>query len=223
MSKKIPTADSDFKGDFGWVRKAMTKDQVVGIFDLVGFTTHKSNKELVTAVRAMETAIELTLGDVYYWAEKEPSHEGLESPLNEILLRSTGDGYVVAFSQDEDDFEAFKMLISMHSEMSKKHKVNLGINKGQNYVLMEMNNFVNIIGWSINYAARALQFAENGQIICTNYIADPIMNTHGDVIKKNVMSKIGKRKIKNTKIELFNYYKKGEFGAQLTKKQKSNH
>ena len=165
MSRKRPSADADFKGDFGWVKRAITRTQVVGIFDLVGFSTHDSNKDLVAAVRAMETGIELAFGDTYWWGERERSDEALESSLNEILLRSTGDGYVVAFSQQEDDLVALNFLVEIYKQIKKNHKVNLGINKGQNYVLMEINNFVNIIGWGINFAARALQFAENGQII----------------------------------------------------------
>ena len=89
MSKKALSADSDFKGDFGWNKRAIKRNQVVGIFDLVGFSTHDSNMDLVSAVRAMETSIELSLGDVYYWAEKE--REGFESPLNEnrFVLQAT--------------------------------------------------------------------------------------------------------------------------------------
>ena len=66
MGKKAPSADTDFKGDFGANKKAVTKNQVVGIFDLVGFSRLDSNKDLVSAVRAMETNIELALGDEYY-------------------------------------------------------------------------------------------------------------------------------------------------------------
>lgn len=217
MSRKPPSADTDFKGDFGWVRRAITKTQVVGIFDLVGFSTHDSNRDLVSAVRAMETDIELALGDTYYWAEKE--REGLESPLNEVLLRSTGDGYVVAFSQRDDDWDVLEILVGIYKRISKNHKVNLGINKGQNYVLMDLNKFVNIIGWGINYAARALQFAKGGQIICTEYIAKPILKTHGDKVSDKEMVSLGKHVVKEAEIELFNYYKRGEFGVRWTEGQ----
>ena len=211
MSKKVPSADVDFKGDFGWVKRAITKNQVVGIFDLVGFSALDSNKDLVSAVRAMETSIELSLGDEYYWAEKD--REGVESPLNEILLRSTGDGYVVAFSQQDDDLEALNMLVAIYKHISKNHPVNLGINKGDVYVLMELNNFVNIIGWGINYAARALQFAKRGQIICTEFLAKPLLKTHGEQLKKNMVS-LGMHTVKEAKMELFNYYKNRDFGAR---------
>lgn len=210
MSKKALSADSDFKGDFGWNKRAIKRNQVVGIFDLVGFSTHDSNMDLVSAVRAMETSIELSLGDVYYWAEKE--REGFESPLNEILLRSTGDGYVVAFSQEDDDLDALDMLVEIYRHISKNHPVNLGINKGDNYVLMELNNFVNIIGWGINYAARALQFAKGGQIICTEFFAKPFLKTQGKQIGRNMIS-LGKHTVKEAEMEFFNYYKKRDFGS----------
>ena len=213
MSRKRPSADADFKGDFGWVKRAITRTQVVGIFDLVGFSTHDSNKDLVSAVRTMETRIELAIGDEYYWAERERSADALESPLNEILLRSTGDGYVVAFSEQDKDLDALEMLVEMYKQITKNHKVNLGINKGDNYVLMEMNNFVDIIGWGINYAARALQFAKNGQIICTEFIAKPILKTHGDKVSNQEMVSLGRHTVKEAQMELFNYYKKQDFGV----------
>ena len=214
MSKKVLSADSDFKGDFGWNKRPLAKNQVVGIFDLVGFSALDTNKDLVSAVRAMEISIELSLGDVYYWAEKD--REGVESPLNEILLRSTGDGYVVAFSQQDDDLDALDMLVAIYKRIRKNHLVNLGINKGDVYVLMELNNFVNIIGWGINYAARALQFAKRGQIICTEFLAKPLLKTHGEQIKKNMVS-LGMHTVKEAEMELFNYYKKGDFGAPQAK------
>ena len=113
--------------------------------------------------------------------------------------------------------EALNILVDIYKQISKGHTVNLGINKGQNYVLMDMNDFVNIIGWGINYAARALQLAKKGQIICTEYFAKQILETHGDVVTKKDMVSLGKHQVKNTTMEFFNYYKKGEFGAPKTK------
>ena len=217
MGKKTPSTDIDFKGDFGFNRKAVTRNQVVGIFDLVGFSKVESNKDLVSAVRAMETGIELALGDDYWWADRDT--EGFEAAHNEVLLRSTGDGYVVAFSKQEKDLDALEMLVEMYKQIRKKNTVNLGINKGDNYVLVDMNDFVNIIGWGINYAARALQYARDGQIICTGYFAAPLLKTHGDKVSNREMVSFGKRTIKEANIELFNYYKEGEFGAPLTEAQ----
>lgn len=219
MARKPPSADADFKGDFGWVKRAIPKEQVVAIFDLVGFTTLDSNKDLVSAVRAMETGIELALGDTYYWGERERSDRALESPLNELLLRSTGDGYVIAFSQQDEDLDVLNILVEIYKRIQKSHKVNLGINKGNNYVLMDMNGFVNIIGWGINFAARALQFAQNGQIICTEHFAKPILNTHGDVVTSKNMMSLGNHTVKKSNMEFFNYYKRSEFGAPAVSSQ----
>ena len=217
MVKKTPSTDIDFKGDFGFNRKAVTRSQVVGIFDLVGFSKVESNKDLVLAVRAMETSIELAFDGEYWWAERDTG--GFEAARNEVLLRSTGDGYVVAFSKQEKDLDALEVLLEMYKQIKKKNTVNLGINKGDNYVLGDMNDFVNVIGWGINYAARALQYAQNGQIICTGYFAGPLLKTHGDKVSKETMVSIGKCTIKEANIELFNYYKEGEFGAPLTEPQ----
>ncbi len=217
MGKKTPSTDVVFKGDFGFNRKAVRRDQVVGIFDLVGFSKVESNKDLVSAVRAMETGIELALGDDYWWADRDT--EGFEAAHNEVLLRSTGDGYVVAFSKQDEDLDALEMLVEIYKQITKNNKVNLGINKGDNYVLMDMNNFVNIIGWGINYAARALQFARNGQIICTEFIAKPILKTHGDKVSNQEMVSLGRHTVKEAQMELFNYYKKQDFGVPPGKGQ----
>ena len=92
-------------------------------------------------------------------------------------------------------------------------EVKLGVNKGANFVVMDMIRRVNVIGWGINYAARALQFAQPGQIICTEYVAKPLIEEHGNIFTEDTMIDIGEQVIKNVKLRLFNYYKDGEFGA----------
>ena len=84
------------RGDFGLPRTQSRRDQVIGIFDLVGFTDLQSNKELVTTVTTMEKQLALALEPEYWWDER--TRGGKESGQNDILLRSTGDGYVLAFS-----------------------------------------------------------------------------------------------------------------------------
>ena len=95
----------------------------------------------------------------------------------------------------------------------------MGINRGQNYVVSDVNGLVNIIGWGINYAARALQFAKNGQIICTEHFSKGLLKAHGNEISDKEMVSIGTRQIKEAKIELYNYYKKSKFGAPLSEDQ----
>lgn len=208
------------KGDFGHVRTQIRREEVVGIFDLVGFTDIDSNDGLLAAVKSMETQISLVIGrEDYAWDERERGGFALEAKQNEILLRSTGDGYFIAFSQTDNDIEILNCLASIHKGISENvREVKLGINKGANYVLMDMVSRVNVIGWGINYAARALQFAQAGQIICTGYIAKPLIEEHGK-ITKDVMKDLGEHTIKNVKLHLFNYYKKEEFGAPPTDEQ----
>ena len=92
--------DMDKKGDFGLPRRRFECDQVVGIYDLVGFTELPSNKDLVQAVSMLETELELKLSNNYYWGEIDPQGDdnssGKTCPtvVNDVLLRSTGDGYV---------------------------------------------------------------------------------------------------------------------------------
>ena len=121
--------ESQFRGNFGWTSQPVAKHQIVGIFDLVAFSLRVSNDDLVAAVAAMELRIKLAIGENYFWGDRTLG--GWESDMNEVLLRSTGDGYVVAFSQDDDDFDVLETLLNIYTGVSKDHKVNLGINKGE--------------------------------------------------------------------------------------------
>lgn len=203
------------KGDFGLPKRPISRNQIVGIYDLVGYTELSSNKELIEAVRTMETQLELTLEPEFWWDERTKG--GVEKPTNTILLRSTGDGYIVAFSQGIDDLKALQSLTRIHSDIRRKHAVKLGINKGENYVSTDLNIRVNIIGWGINLAARALQFAEKNQIICTEHLAKTILKTYKPDVDEKIMIDLGTHTVKNTRVHLFNYYKKREFGAPTTK------
>ena len=208
--------DMDKKGDFGLPRRRFEGEQVVGIYDLVGFTQLPSNKDLVQAVSMLETELELRLSGNFYWGEIDP--QGDETGVNDVLLRSTGDGYVVAFSQYVDARQALDTLTEIHKRVNSQHNVRLGISKGSNYVVKDLNDRVNIVGAGINFAARALEFAEGGQIICTGQFALPLMDADNSL--KRLMQYLGKRRIKKDDLELYNYYKAKEFGRTATKKQK---
>ena len=84
-------------------------------------------------------------------------------------------------------------------------------------MVTDVNDQVNIIGWGINYAARALQFSQGGQILCTEYFAKPLLMEHGDETRNQMIS-IGKQTIKEAKMELFNYHKENEYGTPVKKK-----
>ena len=210
------------QGDFGYIQTQRRRQQVVGIFDLVGFTDLESNDELLSAVRAMETQIGLEIErEDYAWDDRERGGSALEKQENEILIRSTGDGYFIAFSRADKELEVLNCLVNIHKRIMKKvDKVKLGVNKGANFVTVDLCGRVNIIGWGINSAARALGFAQAGQIICTGFIAEPLIQEHGDIFTEDVMIDIGVQEVKNTKLHLYNYYKEGEFGAPLAIKQK---
>lgn len=203
-------------GDFGYPKRLVEKEQIIGIYDLVGFTQIDSNKGLVTAVRAMQTAMELVLKDIFFYGELRIKKE--ESPRNNLWLSSTGDGYIVAFSQGKDDLKALEFLTEIHSDIRKQYPIRLGINKGKNFIVGDLNERVNLIGWGINYAARAVGFAEENQIICTGNFADPLIKDKGEIAKN--LNRMGKVQVKKTKLDVYNYYKKGEFGAPILKEQR---
>lgn len=202
-------------GDFGLSKRLREREQVVAIYDLVDYTGLDSNRDLVQAVKMLETELQLHLTPVFHWDERTVG--GVEKSTNDILLRSTGDGYVVAFSQGIDDRGALENLVRIHSRVQSRHAVRLGINRGKNYLVADVNERVNIVGWGINLAARALQFAEAGQIICTEHFAKPIIQTDKKLARTLVL--IGPHTVKNTELVLYNYRKSGEFGAPLKKSQ----
>lgn len=205
-------------GDFGFPSKMHYKTQIVGIYDLVGYTDLTSNRDLVNAVRSMETELELKLSEEYWWGDKQKGG-GKEKPTNNVLLRSTGDGYIVAFSEGLNDLRALQYLVDIHNRIKKIHPVRLGINKGQNYVLGDLNDFTNIIGWGINVAARALEFAEANQIICTSHFAEPLLESPEEQVNEENMIELGTCTVKNMELRLFNFHKEDEFGAPATAQQ----
>jgi len=205
-------------GDFGLTSKPISRTQVVAVYDLVGFTQLLSNVDLVTAISLMETQIKLTLSPLYYWDER--TRGGVEKSINNILIRSTGDGFFIAFSHNIDDHEALNALTSLYTGIRRHHPVKLGINKGENYVIQDINERVNIIGWGINLAARALHFASENQIICTSYFAKPLLDQDGDQINEDIMKDMGVYAVKDTELHLYNYYNKGKFGAPITQSQR---
>ena len=160
-------------GDFGFPKRPISRNQVVAIFDLIGFTDAASNMELVTSVVVMEKQLELVMDPHFYWDERTRGQ--MEGSRNDILLRSTGDGYIIAFSENHSDLEILKHLVDIYQSIQKYHGVNLGVNKGENYIVADMNGRTNVVGWGINFAARALQFAKDGQIICTEHFAKPLL------------------------------------------------
>ena len=210
------TTRGDTKGDFGHTHRPVERTQVAGIYDLVGFTDLASNRDLVQAVSMLENELKFNLNPVFFWDERYRT--GDEKSTNDILLRSTGDGYIVVFSQHIEGRAALKHLTEIHARVQKKHSVRLGINIGANYVVADVNERVNIVGWGINLAARALGFAEAGQIICTDHFAKPLIEADKELA--DTMKTIGERTVKNTKLSLHNYYKSDEFGAALTQAQK---
>ncbi len=201
------------RGDFGLPKKIREKNQVVAIFDLVEYIGLDSNKDLVQAVRMLETELNFSISERFFWDDRSTGQR--EKDTNNVLLRSTGDGYVVAFSEGLDDLEILDVLASINSRVHKQHQVRLGINKGRNFIVADVNERVNILGWGINLAARALGFAEPGQFICTEHFAKPLLKTD-----KSSFTRIGTRMVKKTELELYNYYKRKGFGAPLTANQK---
>lgn len=203
-------------GDFGLPRRPITRKQVVGIFDLVGFTDLASNKDLNHAVQTMESELTYVLNEEYNWDER--TRGGVEKVTNHILLRSTGDGYVVAFSQSIGVLTALQHLADVHNGIREHCAVRLGVNYGDNWIVEDLNERVNVIGWGINLAARALQFAESNQIIVTQYVAGPLIE--GDKAMVAVLKDLGMKKVKRTLVHLFNYHKRSMFGAPLCASQK---
>ena len=204
------------RGDFGYPKRLIKRRQVVGIFDFVDYTGLDSNRDLVEAVSMLENELKMELSEKFYWDDRTVG--GREKETNNVLLRSTGDGYIVAFSENIAILKALQHLTAIHKRVHPQHAVRLGTNFGENIVVRDANERVNILGWGINLAARALGFAESGQIICTSHLARPLLQT--DASLADSLKKIGNRTVKMTSIELYNYFKRDDFGAALNRAQR---
>lgn len=165
------------EGDFGHPGKRfIRKSQVCAFIDLVGFTGLDSNDDLYNAYQALGNTIKTSIGK-YFWGDMEPPlcHD---KATNNLLLLPAGDAYGICFSEAMADQEVLRTIAAIYRRIKRRHKVRVGINKGENIIVLDLNERVNVIGWGINLAHRAQMVAQPNQVVVTEYLIKPHEKTY---------------------------------------------
>lgn len=107
------------------------------------------------------------LNPFYYWDE--------DRRPNNILLSSTGDGYAITFNPTILPEEVLQRAAEIQKQLCKyKYGTRIGINMGPNFVILDLNKTLNVIGWGVTGAQRVMDLAKRDQILCSAAFAEPI-------------------------------------------------
>lgn len=163
--------------------------------DVVGFTTYGDNDDLRNAVRRLQDII----GDVFHrlhWDE--------EQGPNEAIMIPTGDGYGIGFDPARvPDEEILRHAATLSTKLSEAHLgIRMGINKGPCWVHQDLNAQLNLAGWGIIDAARAMACGSKNHILCTEQFAAPYLQSKSD----RDLHPLGVHSFKGRELTLYNYY-----------------
>jgi hypothetical protein len=179
--------------------------------DIVRFTRYGDNAALKEAVRSLEA----TISDVLESLEWD-----IEDDDNDAVMLPTGDGYGIGFAAEIHDSH----VLSYAAEISNKLKergfpVRIGINKGPCFVYKDLNGRLNLTGWGIVDAERAMSCGDKNHVLCTGAFAEPYNLSKSD----RGIHDIGNYKIKGRTLHLYNYYQDGDFGNSSPPQQNKVH
>jgi len=172
--------------------------------DLVGFSRDKTSAEMNQQSQDLTSALYDTLEPHYNWDE--------ERKENDLVMSPTGDGYAITFHRAVEGTEVLAKVRDIYSELvrRRKYEVRFGISAGHNFLFIDLNDVMNVVGWGITMARRVMDEAKPNQILCEASFADPLKN---DVRE---LRPIGMRKTKwNYEMRLYNY-KRDEIGIADT-------
>ena len=169
----------------------------VTFVDIVKFTKYGDNEKLREVVRGLQNAIM----DVY--AELEWDETAVATP-NDAVMMPTGDGYGIAFEPNRVED---RLVLECAADLSRRLKkegtpIRTGISKGPCYVHKDINKNLNIAGWGIIDAQRAMSCGEKNHILCTREFAKPYIDSSGEPH----LHSIGDYSRKDRKISLYNYW-----------------
>jgi len=165
--------------------------------DIVQFTKFGDNEKLREVVRGLQNAIMDVFSDLE-WDMSGPVTQ------NDVVMMPTGDGYGIAFEPNRTDD---RVVLDHAADLSRRLKregtpIRTGISKGPCYVHKDINNKLNIAGWGIIDAQRAMSCGEMNHILCTQVFA----KSHIDATGESHLHEIGNYSVKDRKVSLFNYY-----------------
>jgi hypothetical protein len=172
----------------------------VMFIDIVGFTKRGDNEALRAVVRSLQDSIIDVFANIR-WDE-------LNGPNGAIML-PTGDGYGIGFDPSiVHDREVLQLAEKLSIKLaSSGTPIRMGINKGHCWVHRDLNDKLNLAGWGIIDAQRAMSCGGKNHILCTEQFAQPYL----EVSKDASLHPLGDFTPKDRSLRLFNYYSK-KFG-----------
>lgn len=169
--------------------------------DIVKFTKYGDNQAFKNAVRTLQNAII----DVF-----QPLEWDVAGPVtkNDAIMLPTGDGYGVAFETTVSDADILRYTADISKTLKEGGApVRAGISKGPCLVYKDVNTRMNLTGWGIIDAERAMSCGTKNHILCTENFAKPFIESRSD---RN-LHKLGKYFLKGRALTLYNYFGK-KFG-----------
>jgi hypothetical protein len=205
------SADSTepFVFDYREIRKDGIAHSRTGQFsvlaiDVVKFTALGNNDSFRDCVHELEYTIRTVMHPVK-WDERKTR--------NGAILNPTGDGYIVAFDTHIPDEDVLQYARAISKRLAGKSIfVRMGLSKGSCFIYRDLNSKLNLCGWGIIDAARAMSYGGSEHILCTYEFAHDYQGRH----QTNEFHQIGKVTIKERELILLNYYRDGEFGNPTT-------
>jgi hypothetical protein len=163
--------------------------------DIVRFTAFGDNKALRKGVRALQNAV-VDVFENLKWDE-------ILAVDNDAVMLPTGDGYGIAFESWISDIEVLRYAVELSDTLrSEGYPIRMGINKGTCFVYKDLNEHLNLVGWGIIDAERAMSCGGRSHILCTGEFAKQALDMKADPNFHD----IGTFVVKDRKLHLFNYY-----------------
>src|SRR5258708_7367446 len=170
--------------------------------DIVKFTAFGDNPALRKVVRALRDCI-VDIFEKLHWDEP-----GVD---NDAVMLPTGDGYGIAFEAWVSDVEILRYAVELSTRLKQEgYPIRLGINKGPCFVYKDLNDHLNLVGWGIIDAERAMSGGGKNHILCTSEFAKQCLDMKADPD----LHDIGEFVVKDRRLHLYNYFsdKFGEKG-----------
>ena len=164
--------------------------------DVVKFTKFGDNEKLRKVVRELHNAI-IDVFQALEWDVGGPVTQ------NSAIMIPTGDGYGIGFEPLLiEDAVALRYAAELSSRLDQEGcPIRSGINRGPCYVHKDVNGRLNLAGWGIVDAGRAMECGEKNHILCTQSFAAPLIQAK----KEENLQEIGKYFAKGRPLELYNY------------------
>ena len=186
--------------------KFLRGDFTVMFVDVVKFTKFGDNDAFRRVVRELQNAII----DVFEKLEWDLPGKVTQ---NDAVMIPTGDGYGIGFEPDRVlGEEVLRYATEFSNRLRDSHaSVRMGINSGPCFVHKDVNTKLNLCGWGVIEAERAMSCGNANHILCTASFAKPIIQAKAEP----QLHPIGKRTAKGSELELYNFYS-DDFGNKTT-------